>query len=356
MPRNPFQAWSPNSSPDGPEAFFAPLFDADGQPVQWRTMDYAPVVSSTGALVEVKMRDGARRALKHLRPDIKSAERWGASTDPQSFSYWCREALFHQSEVSRFETPKFRPVRCFNQAQVGDGVSLEFEWVGGRPGTDWSEAEFEQAAHAVGDWQWSLGELPREAWVCRDWLGGYVALRRDFDTCIRSPSAWQKFWQFSQSEQALALRLLDAREGLYQSLLRLPQFPAHNDFWPPNLFLVNGQLLVIDWGFVGNSPVGADVCTLLFDSVYDEFLSPSDAIGMLGRLKKAYLEGLRFNSGAEFDFALRAGLVVKYLWFFGHLFTSEEAQKPEGMDARLQAMRLVLSAGAQLEARKQLPP
>ncbi len=356
MPRNPFQAWSPNLSPKGPESLFSSLFDVDGQPVKWRAVDHTPVVSSTGALIEAKMRDGARRALKHLRPDIKPAEHWGASTDPQSFLYWCREALFHQSEVSRFETQGFRPVRCFNQAEVGDGISLEFEWVDGRPGTEWREAGFEQAAYALGAWQRSLGGMPEEAWVCRDCLGGYVALRRDFDRCIRSDEAWQSFGRFSSAEQRLALRLLDAREGLYQSLLQLPQRPAHNDFWPANLFLVDGRLVVIDWGFFGNSPVGADICTLLFDSIYDQFLSPSDAMDMLNRLKAAYLEGIGSKDTAEIDFALYAGLVVKYLWFFGHLFTSEEARKPEGMDARLQAMRLVLAAGKHLEASEKLPP
>lgn len=351
MPRNQFQAWSPNSSPEGREALFSPLFDVDGQPEAWRAVDYAPVVSSTGALIEAKLPDGGRRALKHLHPDIRAGERWGASMDPQDCLYWRREALFYGSEVSRFETQDFRSVRCISQAEIGDGISLNLEWVVGRPGTEWGESDYERAAYALGTWQRSLGRLPEESWVCRDWLGGYIALRRDFDGLLRSQEKWCRFEHFSFNEQKLACRLLDSREALYRSLRRLPQLPAHNDFWPPNLFLVGAQLVVIDWGFVGNSPVGADICTLVFDSIYDAFLNPSDALGMLHRLKRAYVDGVGIKDTGEIDFALYAGLVVKYLWFFGYLFTSEEARKPEGLEARLQAMRLVLLAGAELDAR-----
>ena len=354
MPRNLFQAWSPNSSPEGIEALFSPLFQVDGQPASWRAVDYAPVVSSTGALIEARMPDGGLRALKHLHPDIRAGERWGASMDPQDPLYWCREALFYESAVSRFETRDFRPVKCISQAEVGDGISLNLEWVEGRPGTEWREADFEQAAYALGTWQRNLGLLPEEKWICSDWLGGYIALRKDFDDCIRSQENWRDYGHFSVAEQRLALRLLDSRQVLYHSLRRLPQLPAHNDFWPPNLFLVNGQLVAIDWGFVGISPIGADICTLLFDSVYDEFLSPYDALGMLHRLKVAYLDGVGSKDTDEVDFALHAGLVVKYLWFFGHLFRSEEARKPQGLEARLQAMRLVLLAGAELDARGML--
>lgn len=350
MPRNLFQAWSPNSNPEGPDALFSPLFDVDGQPAEWRAVDYAPVVSSTGALIEIKMRDGTRRVLKHLHPDTENGGRWRASNNPQDPFYWCREALFYRSAGSGFETPRFRPVKCLAQANVGKGISLSLECVEGTPGSDWGEVEFEKAAFALGDWQRRHGTFGEKKWVCRDWLGGYLALRRNLDHCIRSSSEWRRFGHFSTTEQKLALRLLDSRETLYQSLLRLPQLAAHNDFWPPNLFFVGGQLVVIDWGFVGNSPVGADLCTLLFDSIYDQFLSPSDAMVMLTRLKKAYLEGAELRDSAQLDFALYAGLVVKYLWFFGHLFTSEDAGGPDGLEARLQAMRLVLVAGAELAA------
>ncbi len=353
MPRNPFRGWSPNSRPENSATRFAPLFDARESPLDWRPIDYSPVVTSTGELVEARFSDGSQRALKYLCPPTDAAQkpargRWNASLCPDDHLYWCREAMFYQSEVSRLHTRLFRPVHCLAQAETAGGIALELEWLAGAPGVAWSESDYEDAAFALGDWQRTLGRCPDEAWVCRNWLGGYLAARMDSYASIQDARRWRAFGHFTHKEQALVLRLLNVQDALLASLRKLPQVVAHNDFWPPNLFMLDRQVVAIDWGFAGSAPVGGDIGTLLFDAVFDAFVAPDDVRAMLRRLEHAYTHGLGWQDSAELRFALLAGLVVKYLWFFGYLLDSPGVQAYPYPQAHIRAMRLVLSAGAEL--------
>ncbi len=348
MPKNPFQDWSLSSSPEGLPRVFAPLLRGDVTIDAWKPIEHTPVVSSTNCLAEARLSDGSLRVFKHLTGDNKTGGHWQASTDIEHPLYWRREAQFFESGVSRFETEFFRPVRCFAQASVEQGVSLELERVAGKPGTAWQESDYERAAHALGDWQRRLDSFPNESWLCRDWLKGYLALRSDHDRLIRDPDRWRIFGHFSAETQELVLRFLDQREALLRFLSKIPQLPAHNDFWPPNLFFVDSQLVVLDWSFPGMGPLASDLCTLAFDSIYDAFIAPADAMDFVHRLRDAYAEGMKIDP-AELEKAIMAGLVVKYLWFFGHLL----AQPDDGIDAdlepRMRAMQLVLAAGARLQ-------
>ena len=306
------------------------------------------MVSSTHCLVEARLSDGSLRVFKHLTANNKSGGHWQASTDSEHPLYWRREALFFESDASRFETEFLRPVRCFAQAPVEQGVSLELERVAGKPGTAWQESDYEKAAHALGDWQRRLGTFGNEPWPCRDWLNGYMALRSEHDQLIRDPDRWRTFGHFSLETRKLVLRLLDQREALLRFLSESPQLPAHNDFWPPNLFFVDTQLVVLDWSFPGMGPVAGDLCSLAFDSIYDAFIAPANAMDFVHRLRDAYAEGAKIDP-AQLEKVIMAGLVVKYLWFFGHLL----AQPEDGIDAdfepRMRAMQLVLAAGTWLQ-------
>lgn len=346
MPKNPFQAWSPNSSP---ESLFSPLFATREAPQSWRRIDYAPVVGSTEALIEAKFSNRHRYALKALSPSGPAMRRWQASDDPGHPIYWARESHFFRSDASRVETHAFRSVNCLDQIDVGERICMKLEWVRGTPGIKWQEHAYEQAAYALGTWQRIVRHLPDESWVCGDWLGGYLSLRADDLVELRLPEIWNNGSDFSYKEQILVTDILDMLEGFRERLLALPQLPAHNDFWPPNLFLSNRQIVAIDWAFVGTSPVGSDLCTLLFDSIYDGFFVPADPLALLSRLKSAYAEGAKLPNDRQLEFALLAGLVVKYLWFFTHVLSSMDALSDEQASPKLAALRLVMAAGEKLQ-------
>ena len=90
----------------------------------------------------------------------------------------------------------------------------------------------------------------------------------------------------------------------------------------------------------------------LFDIIYrlQDFVSAPNVLVKVSvhRLGDAYAEGAKIDP-AQLEKAIMAGLVVKYLWFFGHLL----AQPDDGIDAdlepRMRAMQLVLAAGARLQ-------
>ena len=348
MPRHPFQAWSPNSNPEGIEAQFSPLFATGEVPERWRPIDYAPVVGSTKALVEAQLAGGQCCALKALVPEGPAMTRWQASREVSHPLFWAREAHFFRSSASQAATPSFRAVHCLGQIDLGEEICMKLEWVRGRPGPVWLEADYEQAAYALGTWQRALRRLPAEPWVCRDWLGGYLALRKDADAHLAAPDLWQMANIFSKKEQYLVIDILEAREGLSKRLRSLPQLPAHNDFWPPNLFLVDAQVVAIDWAFVGPAALGSDLCTLAFDSIYDGFFAPSDAYAFVLKLKRAYAEGAGLGDDADLEFAIQAGLLVKYLWFFAHVQLHGNSQDASWQGC-IEALRLVLTAGEKLK-------
>ena len=93
--------------------------------------------------------------------------------------------------------------------------------------------------------------------------------------------------------------------------------------------------------------VASDLCTLAFDSIYDAFINPTDTMGFLIGLRDAYAEGLK-TAAQQLDRAIMAGLVAKYLWFFGYLLSAPDARAGTLSEPREQAMRLVLAAGSWL--------
>lgn len=330
-----------------PPSVFAPLLKGERAVAAWRPIEHHPVVSSTGCLIEARMSDGSARVFKHLTPHRKTGGHWQAGIEPTHPLYWRREADFYASNTARSHGDRLRPARCYAQAEVDGGVSLELEYVQGRPGGLWKEHDYQQAVYALGSWQRALAAYPEEPWVCRDWLAGYLALREAHDARIRDPARWRAFDCFSDQDHLLVLHLLDRRQDLLGALARTSQFPAHNDFWPPNMFFVARRLVLLDWSFAGMGPVASDLCTLAFDAIYDGFIHPSDAVRFVNGLRDAYGEGLKV-AGRALDYAIMAGLVVKYLWFFGHLAASPAADADVVTEPRVCAMRLVLSAGAWL--------
>ena len=306
------------------------------------------MVGSTKALLEVRFSGGSRSALKALAANEPAMDRWQASQDLEHPIYWARESLYFKSAACQIATPDFRAVRCLNQAEREGLICLQLEWVEGRPGAEWRELDYEQAAYALGTWQRRLKKLPDEPWVSRDWLAGYLALRMDLERRLAYPGLWSDAGIFSSKEQSLVINILEQKKRLFGQLRRLPQLPAHNDFWPPNLFMVNAQVVAVDWAFVGTSAPASDLCTLMFDSIYDGFLTPSDPHALAARLLRAYAEGAKIADDARLEFALYTGLVVKYLWFFAHV-QLEHLSKIECSEAHLAALDLVLAAGSRLE-------
>ncbi|MFC7646769.1 phosphotransferase family protein [Streptosporangium lutulentum] len=97
----------------------------------------------------------------------------------------------------------------------------------------------------------------------------------------------------------------------------LPRTVCHLDAWPNNIIRrPTGEVVLLDWAFVGDGALGEDIGNLIPDSVFD-LLIPHQLLGDLDRqATRAYLEGLNEAAGGD-ERLVRLGIcasAVKYDW------------------------------------------
>lgn len=92
---------------------------------------------------------------------------------------------------------------------------------------------------------------------------------------------------------AQILATWDERGAILDILDHLPQVFCHQDAFKGNLFTCRGKTVVIDWGYAGIAPVGAELVALVFGSI-GMFQIPVDRVQELDqRCFDSYLQGLR---------------------------------------------------------------
>jgi thiamine kinase-like enzyme len=114
----------------------------------------------------------------------------------------------------------------------------------------------------------------------------------------------------------------------------LPRTVCHLDVWPNNVIRdAGGDIVFLDWAFVGDGALGEDIGNLVLDSVYDLLLHHDLLDELDARLTSAYLQGLRepgWNGNARLvRLGIRAS-AVKYDWLTA--FCLEHARADEHLD------------------------
>jgi hypothetical protein len=78
------------------------------------------------------------------------------------------------------------------------------------------------------------------------------------------------------------------------------------------------EIVLIDWAFVGVGVLGEDIGTLIFDAVFDFFVSPEDFPALADLLTDGYRAGLQAAGWTgEFELvlgAIRSSAAVKFFW------------------------------------------
>ena len=87
--------------------------------------------------------------------------------------------------------------------------------------------------------------------------------------------------------------LMGAAEPLLDHLDRLPRTVAHLDAQASNLFPEGRRTVLIDWGFLGEAPIGEDLGHHIALNVYAGAVDPADAEEHEATATTAYLGGLR---------------------------------------------------------------
>jgi hypothetical protein len=169
-------------------------------------------------------------------------------------------------------------------------------------GADWPLEHYGVVARHLGHFNgfYLAGKpLPNWPWLSSDWIRQYVEL---------SAPAIDPLWDAQNSEWGRRFlpevdshqffRIWEKRALYFEILDRLPQTICHLDVFRRNLFARetadgDDQTVLIDWAFVGRSPIGVELCPLVLMSA---------AMGGVGLEKlyvlehvvfEGYLEGLR---------------------------------------------------------------
>ncbi len=204
-------------------------------------------------------------------------------------------------------------------AGVEDGRVLWLEDVAGRPGTEFTLADHERFATALGRWQ-ARGPLDAP-WTSRRFLREYAASKPAPYELVDDDRAWELPLVRDCWPPGLRTgwgRLLTHRELLLATMERLPRTFAHLDVWVSNeIARPDGRTVLLDWAFAGDGAIGEDAGNHIPDAAFDLFW-PAERIAELdAAVTAAYLAGLR-EAGRSGDPAqVRLGIVascVEYAW------------------------------------------
>ena len=276
---------------------------------------------------------------------------WAASDDPRHWNYWKREALVYRTGLPRrlgLSAPRLLEVV---ESPDGD-LELRLENVTGRHGAALTIEDLESAAGALGRAQ-GRADLPNEEWFSQQFLRAYSTTRPVEWALIGADEAWARplmAEHFGASLREALVQLHRDRDRLLSLMENLPRTICHLDVWPNNLICrPDGDVVFLDWAFVGDGALGEDIGNLVPDSVFDLHV-PHELLGELDeRLTNAYLQGLR-EAGWTGDARLvRLGIcasAVKYDWLTASCL--EHAGADQHLDYGREAS---VDAGARYAAR-----
>jgi hypothetical protein len=245
--------------------------------------------------------------------------------DPRRWTYWCREPLAYQHDLAgAYAGSGITAPACLGVHIDDREAALLLGWVEGEPGEAWPPASYGPAAEALGRAQAPFlrgRSLPEVSWLSRGFLREYSS---------EKPVRWElldddEAWAHPVVRQTFPAGLREGvlfvhahRERLYQISESLPRTFCHLDFWPKNLFRrPGGQLVVIDWSFVGAGAIGEDAGNLVPDAAFDHFLAASDLPRLEQVVFDGYMRGLRAVGWDEDPRLIQLGMwssAVKYDW------------------------------------------
>jgi hypothetical protein len=276
---------------------------------------------------------------------------WASSEDPRHWNYWRREALVYASGLPERLGLGSPHLLGADESPEGD-LELRLEHVEGRHGGALGVEDLEVAAHVLGRAQGRV-TLPGEDWLSRGFLRAYSGSRPVDWALMDDDRAWTlplMREHFGAGLRGGLLQLHHRRERLLGVMERLPRTVCHLDVWPNNLIRrAGGEVVFLDWAFVGDGALGEDVGNLVPDSVFD-LLLPHDLLDELDtRLTRAYVAGLREAGWNGDERLVRLGIcasAVKYDWLTA--FCLEHAGAGEHLDYGRGAR---VDAGARYAAR-----
>jgi hypothetical protein len=226
---------------------------------------------------------------------IKASEK---ASSQDGIWYWKREALAYQSGIlNQLAGGNISAPACYVVSERSDGsIWLWMQDIKDDIGTPWYIEHYAVVARHLGQFNgaYLTGQvIPSEPWIPRNWLRMYVENAAPMVEFARKnlnhPTVMH---MLPGNTLAQFLAFWDEHVQILDMLESLPQVFCHQDAFRRNLFTRGGRTIAIDWGYMGNAPVGAELVALIAGSL-GFFEIPADRVMEMDRLCfEGYLRGL----------------------------------------------------------------
>lgn len=247
---------------------------------------------------------------------VKAVQPSKKAQEPGGIWYWKREALAYQSGLlHRLPGGSLTAPACYEVQERPDGATwLWMEDVRDDVPNPWTVEQYAVAARHLGQFNgaYLTGEaIPAEPWMPHNWLRQYVEHAAQSIAFIRrEPYHPMVQHMFPGIVHAQILAAWDEHERTLDVLESLPQVLCHQDAFRRNLFARRGKTVAIDWGYMGNAPVGAELVALIAASLGFWEISADQVLDLDRLCFEGYLQGLR-DAGWNGDARLvRTGYAV----------------------------------------------
>jgi hypothetical protein len=324
------------------------------------TLRHNPLNAVTAVVERVTDTAGHTLIRKELRrPDPASPTEgtpgaWAASSDPQHWNYWRREAdAYLCAELRDGLQGAGLDMAAADVEETEAGVVLWLEDVAGTPGTEFSLNDHVALAAALGRWH-AQGPLT-EPWASRRFLRDYSGSRPAHDELVEDDAAWEQPLIANCWPAALRdgwRRLLANRETLLTLMESLPRTRSHLDVWVSNeIRRPTGSIVLLDWAFAGDGAIGEDLGNHLPDAVFDLFWPAGRLAELDDACFAAYLFGLHETGWHGDERDVRLGVVascVKYTWLLPRLLESANAPRHRAYHQIADSEHLYQQRGAAL--------
>ena len=211
-------------------------------------------------------------------------------------------------------------------------MDLWLEDVAGTPGGRFSLADHGALASGLGRWQ-SRGPFVAP-WTSDGFLRAYSTSKTVPWAVLADDAAWEaplirRTWP-AQLRQGWA-ELFTRRAELLSVVEQLPRTRSHLDVWVANqIRRPEGEVVLLDWAFVGDGAVGEDLGNHIPDAVFDLFWPAEELPALEDACFGSYLAGLREGGwrGRERDVRLAmTASCVKYVWLLPLMLTKARADR-----------------------------
>ncbi|MBK9178774.1 MAG: aminoglycoside phosphotransferase [Acidimicrobiales bacterium] len=262
---------------------------------------------------------GSTAVVKAIGRRADAPAHWAPSDDPRHWNYWRREILAYRTGLPA-RLGLCAPEVLDVVAGPDDSTELRLEDVEGRHGAGLTIDDVAAAAHGLGAGQGDPRHQPDHPWLSRGFLRAYTASKPFDRSLLDRDDLWGQplIAEHLEGLRAPLVALRDERDRLVGLVEGAPRAVCHLDAWMNNVIRrPDGEVVFVDWAFVGDGALGEDPSNLVIDSVMDLMWPVARLDELDAAVWEAYRAGLHAAGWRGDDRLVRLAMcaaAVKYEW------------------------------------------